>query len=89
MVKIPKLVPTLKAEGYELLMRDRPSEEYDVMKGFSIIGRIRVNLQCVEANTGTVISYVPYGIMIDVIESEEDLPINLFKKIILATVTIS
>ena len=89
MVKSPKLVPTLKAQGYELLMRDRPSEEYDVMKGFSIIGRIKVNLQCVEANTGTVISYVPYGIKIYVINCEEDLPIDLFEKIIWATITIS
>ena len=89
MVKLPKLVPTLKAEGYELLMNNRPSQEYDVLKGFNVIGRIQVSLQCVEANTGTVIYYVPYGIRIDVIECDEDLPFNLFEKIILATITIS
>ena len=89
MVKLPKLGPTLKAEGYELLMHNRPSQEYDVMKGFDIIGRIRVYLQCVEANTGTVISHIPYGIRIDVINSKEELPIDLFEKIILATITIS
>ena len=72
-----------------MLMHNRPSQEYDVMKGFNVIGRIRVYLQCVEANTGTVISHVPYGIRIDVINSKEELPIDPFEKIILATITIS
>ena len=89
MVKTPKLAPTLKAGGYELLMHNRPSEEYDVMKGFKIIGRIRVHFQCVEANTGTEISYVPYGIDVEIIQSSEDLPIELFEKMIMVTTTIS
>lgn len=89
MVKTPKLVPTLEAEGYQLLMHNRPSEDYDIMKGSKIIGRIRVCFQYVKANTGTEISYIPYGIDINVIKSSEDLPIELFKKMIMVTTTIS
>ena len=89
MVKRPTLVPTLKAEGYELLMHNRPSIDYDVMKGNKIIGRIRVHLKCVEANTGTGISYVPYDLDIDVIDDSADMPIDLFKKLFMATVTVS
>lgn len=87
MVKTPMLVPTLKAEGYELLMHNRPSNDYDVMKGSEIIGRIRVHLKCVEANTGTEISYIPYDL--DIVDGSADMPIDLFKKMIMATVTIS
>lgn len=89
MVKVAKLVPTLKAEGYELLMRSRPSDCYDVRKGSDIVGGIRVHLKCVEANTGTEISYVPYDLDIDVLDGFADMPIDLFKKMIMATVTIS
>ncbi len=89
MVKTPKLVPTLKAEGYELLMHNRPSDDYNVMKGYKIIGRIRVHLKCVEANTGTEISYIPYDLDIDVVDGSADMPIDLFKKMIMATVTVS
>lgn len=88
-VKTPKLVPSLEAGGYELLMHNRPSEEYDIMKGYKIIGRIRVHLQCVVANTGTEMYYVPYGIDVEIIQSSEDLPIELFEKMIMVTTTIS
>ena len=89
MVKTPTLFPTLKAEDYQLLMHVRPSNDYDVMKGSNIIGRIRVHLKCVEANTGTEISYVPYDLDIDVVDGPADMPIDLFKKMIMATVTVS
>lgn len=89
MGKTPTLVPTLKAEGYELLMHNRPSDDYDVMKGNEIIGRIRISLKCVKAYTGTEISYIPYDLDLDVIDSSADMPIDLFKKMIMATVTIS
>ena len=89
MVKTPKLVPTLKAEGYKLLMHNRPSDDYDVMKGNKIIGRIRVHLKCVEVNTGTGISCIPYDLDIDVVDGSADMPIDLFKKMIMATVTVS
>ncbi len=89
MVKTPKLIPTLKSGGYELLMHNRPSDDYDVMKGYKIIGRIRVHLQLVKANTGTEISYVPYDVDIDIIDGSDDMPLDLFKKMIMATVTIS
>lgn len=89
MVKAPELVPTLKAEGYELLMRNRPSDDYDVMRNSEIIGRIRVHLKCVKANTGTEISYVPYDLDIDVLDGTADMPLDLFKKMIMVTTTIS
>lgn len=89
MVKTPTLVPTLKAEGYELLMYNRPSDDYDVRKDNKIIGRIRVELKCVKVNTGTEISYVPYELDIDVVDGSTDMPIDLFKKMIMATVTVS
>lgn len=89
MVKTPTLVPTLKAEGYELLMHNRPSDDYDVMKGNKIIGRIRVHLKCVETNIGTGISYIPYDLDIDFVDGSADMPIDLFKKMIMATVTVS
>ncbi len=89
MVKTPKLVPTLSAEGYELCMINRVSNDYNVMEGDEIIGRIRVHLKCVESNTGTEISYVPYDLDIDVICSTEGIwqLIDLFKKMIMATVS--
>ena len=90
MVKTPTLVPTLKAEGYELLiMHNRPSDDYDVMKGNKIIGRIRVHLKCVKAYTGTGISHIPYDLDIDIVDGSADMPIDLFKKMIMATVTVS
>lgn len=86
---IPSLCPTLKAEGYELLMRSRPSHNYDVMEGSKLISQIHVDLKLVEANTGTQISYVPYDADIRVVEGRQDLPLEIFKKIILATVSMS
>lgn len=89
MVKTPMLVPTLEAEDYCLIMHNRPSDDYDVIKGNETIGRIRVRLKCVKANTGTEISYVPYDIDINVVDGSTDMPIDLFKKLIMATVTVS
>lgn len=89
MIKTPKLIPTLKAEGYELLMRNRPSNDYDVMKDNKIIGVIRVHLKYVEAYTGTEILYVPYDFDIEVVVCCAEMPIDLFKKMIEATVTVS
>lgn len=87
MVKTTKLVPTLEFGDYKLLMHNRPSDVYDVMKGYVIIGRIRVVFQYVKANTGTEISYIPYEININIIKSTEKLPIQLFEKIIMATIS--
>ena len=89
MVKHATLVATLKAEGYELLMNNRTSDDYDVMEGNEIIGRIRVHLKCVKDYTGTGISYIPYDLDIDVVDGSVDMPIDLFKKMIMATATIS
>lgn len=89
MVKMPKLVPTLIAEGYQLLMHNRPSNVYNVMQNNRIISKVEVHLQCVQSNTGTEISYVPYDLDIDVVDGSADMPIDLFKKMIMATVTVS
>lgn len=85
----PILCPTLKAEGYQLTMVSRPSDEYDVTEGNKLIAMIHVELKCVYANTGTQVSYVPYDAEIKVVEGKQDLPLELFKKIILATVQMS
>lgn len=68
MVKTPKLVPTLKVECYELLMHNQPSDDYDVIKYYNIIDRIKVYLKRVKGqHWNLVYSYV-------------DMPIDLFKK---------
>ena len=91
MVKLPHLIPTLEAEGYTLLMPNRNEDVYQVVRNSDDepIGKIRVNLKCVKAYTGTEIKYVPYDLDIETIERFESLNIDLFKRIILATATIS
>ena len=89
MVKNPHLVPTLEAEGYQLLMHNRPSQDYDVMQGSNKIGRIRTHLKCVQANTGTEISFIPYDMDITILDGPPDMPVSLFKKIIMVTITMS
>lgn len=89
MVKTSKLMPTLRANHYELTMDNRPSDIYKVWKDKDLIGKIKVNAPVVEANTGTEISFVVYDIDIEVIECTEELPIKMFKKMIKATVIVS
>lgn len=86
---IPVLSPTLEFDDYKLLMHDRPSDIYNVMKDGALVGQIAVDLQCVKSNNGTHISLIPYDLRIRIIHDTEDLPIELFRKVILATVTLS
>ena len=57
------------------------------------LGEIVVWTKCVRAETESEISYVPYDLRINTnrikSEFEKDIPIELFKKIILATITVS
>lgn len=87
-----KLQPTLRADGYELTMIDRPSYDYKVWKGNDLIGRISVKPETskfVEVFNGITKSKVLYDIDIDTVDNTEDLPIDFLKRIIVATATIS
>ena len=87
MAKFPTLFPTLQVDGYTLTMIDRPSDNYKVLKKGEDIGTITFTLECVKAYKGTETLWIPYDVRIDVVRDTEDLPIQLFKKVILATAT--
>ena len=87
MAQFPTLFPTLQVDGYTLTMIDRPSDNYKVLKKGEDIGTITFTLECVKAYNGTETFWIPYDVRIDVVRDTEDLPIQLFKKVILATAT--
>ena len=76
------------AEGYELRLIDG-RDEYQVFKAEEYIGKIAINMKYVKAYSGTDVRLVPYDIYIDVIETKELLPLELFKKWIMATTSLT
>lgn len=88
-VKCARLMPTLEFGEYMLIMHERPSMEYNVLKGPEIIGRIHVNMDIVNANTGTEILNIVYGVKVTILDGPEDMPIELFERVIMATIIMS
>ena len=79
----------LEAEGY--MLTQHSNNIYNVRRAASgtIIGTIEITLKFVLTNDRKNLSYIPYDVDIDIVDSTETLPIELFKKIIMAVAIIS
>lgn len=84
--QMPILIPTLEFDNYQLTMIDRPSCNYKVWKDDEVIAKISIGFDCVRANTGTELLYIPYDVSIHIIECNSGiiLPIKKIEKIIMA-----
>lgn len=89
MVRWAKFMPTLRVNGYELTTRNQQDGEYNVFKDRKRVGWIKARQVIVQALDGVYMNWIPYDIEIEVQESTEELPIELFRKIILATMTMT
>lgn len=103
--KRPKLAQVLKVQDYTLQLTSEEVKNlyismtqpehrvYDVIYVKKLLGQIVVITECACAETESEISYVPYDLRINTnrikSEFEKEIPIELFKKIILATITVS
>ena len=82
-------MPTLRVGDFELTTRDQQEGEYNVFKNKKRVGWIKARQLFVQALDGVHVNWVPYDIEVEVKEFTEKLPVELFRKIILATMTMT
>lgn len=85
MNRFATFMPTLRVNGYELTTRNQQEGEYNIFKDGKRVGWIKATQETVVALDGVYVNWIPYDIEIEVKEFTEELPVELFRKIILAT----